>query len=361
MKLEVVVIPVSDVDRAKEFYAQPRLAARRRLRLRRRLPGRPVHAARLRLLGPVRHEPHVGRARLGPGPLPGRLRHRGRARRARRRAASRSARSSTVGAGLRRSARDAPVASRAGTDAATARSPRSATRTATAGCCRRSRPGCPAASTPPTTSFASAADLASALRRAAAAHGEHEKRTGEADANWPDWYAAYMVRGAGRRRSCRHERLRRDRHRRRLAGRALRRGARRGRSARRASSSASWSAASARTGRASRPRRCCAPARPCTPRATRRRRARGRRRGGARLARLHGLRTTPTPARSAGCASHGIDLLRGTRPARRAGRGRGRRRAPHRRRTSSSRPAPTRSCRRSPACASSRASGRTAR
>jgi catechol 2,3-dioxygenase-like lactoylglutathione lyase family enzyme len=45
----------------------------------------------------------------------------------------------------------------------------------------------------PETAFASAADLASALRRAAAAHGEHEKRTGEADANWPDWYAAYMV------------------------------------------------------------------------------------------------------------------------------------------------------------------------
>jgi catechol 2,3-dioxygenase-like lactoylglutathione lyase family enzyme len=43
------------------------------------------------------------------------------------------------------------------------------------------------------TSFASASDLASALRRAAAAHGEHEKRTGEPDANWPDWYAAYMV------------------------------------------------------------------------------------------------------------------------------------------------------------------------
>ena len=44
------------------------------------------------------------------------------------------------------------------------------------------------------TAFASAADLASALRRAEAAHGEHEKRTGEADANWPDWYADYMVR-----------------------------------------------------------------------------------------------------------------------------------------------------------------------
>jgi catechol 2,3-dioxygenase-like lactoylglutathione lyase family enzyme len=43
------------------------------------------------------------------------------------------------------------------------------------------------------TSFGSANDLASAMRRAAAAHGEHEKRTGEADANWPDWYAEYMV------------------------------------------------------------------------------------------------------------------------------------------------------------------------
>ena len=31
-------------------------------------------------------------------------------------------------------------------------------------------------------------------RRAAAAHGEHEKRIGEADPNWPDWYADYMVR-----------------------------------------------------------------------------------------------------------------------------------------------------------------------
>jgi len=43
------------------------------------------------------------------------------------------------------------------------------------------------------TAYASAADVAAALRRAATAHGEHEKRTGEADPNWPDWYAAYMV------------------------------------------------------------------------------------------------------------------------------------------------------------------------
>ena len=48
------------------------------------------------------------------------------------------------------------------------------------------------------TSFASAADLASAMRRAEAAHGEHEKRTGQHDANWPDWYAAYIVAEAGR-------------------------------------------------------------------------------------------------------------------------------------------------------------------
>ena len=44
------------------------------------------------------------------------------------------------------------------------------------------------------TKYDSVEDLAEALRRAAAAHGEHEKRTGEADANWPDWYALYMVR-----------------------------------------------------------------------------------------------------------------------------------------------------------------------
>ena len=43
------------------------------------------------------------------------------------------------------------------------------------------------------TTFASVADLASAMRRASAAHGVHESRTGERDENWPDWYAAYMV------------------------------------------------------------------------------------------------------------------------------------------------------------------------
>jgi len=47
---------------------------------------------------------------------------------------------------------------------------------------------------PATTTFSSAADLAKALERAAAAHGEHEKRTGQADPEWPAWYAEYMVR-----------------------------------------------------------------------------------------------------------------------------------------------------------------------
>jgi len=43
------------------------------------------------------------------------------------------------------------------------------------------------------TTFKSATALSAALRHAAAAHGEHEKRTGQRDANCPDWYAQYIV------------------------------------------------------------------------------------------------------------------------------------------------------------------------
>jgi hypothetical protein len=43
------------------------------------------------------------------------------------------------------------------------------------------------------TTYASVDDLEQALRRAAAAHGEHEKRTGQEDPDWPTWYARYMV------------------------------------------------------------------------------------------------------------------------------------------------------------------------
>jgi catechol 2,3-dioxygenase-like lactoylglutathione lyase family enzyme len=43
------------------------------------------------------------------------------------------------------------------------------------------------------TTYASVHELEQALARAAAAHGEHEKRTGQADENWPAWYARFMV------------------------------------------------------------------------------------------------------------------------------------------------------------------------
>jgi catechol 2,3-dioxygenase-like lactoylglutathione lyase family enzyme len=43
------------------------------------------------------------------------------------------------------------------------------------------------------TKYASLTDLASAMRRAEIAHGEHEKRTGQRDADWPSWYASYMI------------------------------------------------------------------------------------------------------------------------------------------------------------------------
>jgi catechol 2,3-dioxygenase-like lactoylglutathione lyase family enzyme len=44
------------------------------------------------------------------------------------------------------------------------------------------------------TAFASPSDLAQAMIRAAQAHGQHERRIGQPDPNWPDWYAEYMVR-----------------------------------------------------------------------------------------------------------------------------------------------------------------------
>jgi len=44
-----------------------------------------------------------------------------------------------------------------------------------------------------TVSYGSVADVQAALERAAAAHGKHEERTGVRDDAWPEWYAAYMV------------------------------------------------------------------------------------------------------------------------------------------------------------------------
>ena len=77
MKLEVVVIPVADVGSRQTLLWRPRLAAGHRLRIGRRLPGDPVHAARLRMLDHLRQERHDGCARLGEGLAPDRVRHRG--------------------------------------------------------------------------------------------------------------------------------------------------------------------------------------------------------------------------------------------------------------------------------------------
>ena len=186
MKLEVVVIPVSDVDRAKEFYAEARVAAGCRLRRRRRLPARPVHAAGSPcsiMFGTGVTRPRPAR----PGPEPDRLRHRGCARGARR--------------PRRRGQRGLP------------RRRRRAHRTTG----RRDASTGPDPERPAYASFASFSDpdgngwvlqeittrlpgrgstrtrprsprqriSASALRRAAAAHGEHEKRTGKRDATGP--------------------------------------------------------------------------------------------------------------------------------------------------------------------------------
>jgi hypothetical protein len=51
----------------------------------------------------------------------------------------------------------------------------------------------PGRATSALASFDSVAGLAAALRRAAAAHGRHEQETGQADPNWPDWYAEYLA------------------------------------------------------------------------------------------------------------------------------------------------------------------------
>ena len=72
MKLEVVTIPVSDVDTGDSLLREARLATGRYAR---RLWCCAVHPACLRVLGAVRRQPHVGQARVGRGPLPDRLRH----------------------------------------------------------------------------------------------------------------------------------------------------------------------------------------------------------------------------------------------------------------------------------------------
>ena len=199
MKLEVVVIPVSDVDRAKRFYSNlgwrldADFAAGDDWRVIQFTPpgsgcsvifGKNVTAA-------------------APGSAQGLYLVVSDIKDARDELLRRGVGISEVfhDAGDVHAGADGPTCSggsglavRIPTTAATARTPRSAIRTATAGCCRKSPCDCPDGWTRTHTTFTSSTELATALRRAATAHGEHEKRTGQHDADWPDWYAEYIVR-----------------------------------------------------------------------------------------------------------------------------------------------------------------------
>ena len=67
LKLEAVVVPVTDVDHARGVLRSPGVEARRRLPVRQRLPRRAAHATGLGMLGAVRHEDDDGRAGSAQG------------------------------------------------------------------------------------------------------------------------------------------------------------------------------------------------------------------------------------------------------------------------------------------------------
>jgi catechol 2,3-dioxygenase-like lactoylglutathione lyase family enzyme len=185
MKVEVIVIPVADVDRAKEFYT----------RLGWRLDRTPPAVVQFTPHGSACWvqfgcHPHLGRARLGQG-VPGRLRPPGHATGARRR---RHRGERGLPSGPRRPGRRS--GSRAPQLLLARHLPRSGRQRLAAAGDHDPATRLPGRVEADATSFGSTSDLASAFRCAAAAHGEHEKRTGEADPDWPDWpdwYAAYMV------------------------------------------------------------------------------------------------------------------------------------------------------------------------
>ena len=149
IKIEVVVIPVSDVDRAEEFYARlgwPGSAQRTYLIV------SDIEAARDALVAAgvdVSAIFHLGPAGPLPGPDPEHRTYRS-------------------------------LASFSDPDGNSWLLQEITTRL-------------PGRVDSATTSFGSASDLASAFRRAEAAHGEHEQRLGRRDENWSDWYAEYMA------------------------------------------------------------------------------------------------------------------------------------------------------------------------
>ena len=198
MKFEIVVIPVSDADRAKAFYAK----------LGWRLDadfdnGKDFRVIQFTPPGSgcsviIRQERHRGSARLRPGPVPDRLRHRGPPAKHCSTAACRSAKCSTMRACTR--ARTRPTCLEAFASSGPDPEHRSYRSFASfkdpdgnGWLLQEITSRLPGRIDAAATTFASASDLANAMRRAEAAHGEHEKRTGARDENWPDWYAKYMV------------------------------------------------------------------------------------------------------------------------------------------------------------------------
>ncbi len=195
MKLEIVVIPVSNVDTAEGFSATSRLEARRRLRGRRRLSRDPVHAAGFELLGHLRQERHRRDAGLGAGSVSDRLRHRGPPvqtcsakrhqgeRRLPRRRCHTPGRTKPYLFGRLR-VQMAVIPQRASYRSFASFNDPDGNGWLFQEITAR-LPGRVDASA---TTLDLSADLAAALRRAAIAHGEHEKRTGgQHDENWPDW------------------------------------------------------------------------------------------------------------------------------------------------------------------------------
>ena len=194
MKLEVVGIPVSDVERAAQFYRKLGWRQDADIGQGDGRQASPVHAARLSVLGPHRQGRRPGAPGNDPVRPPRRLRHRGGARGSRFARESTPARSSTTPpaattASTRMRGRAAPYPQRRsyasfllfndpdgnGWLLQEMHHEVSRSRRFEHDIVRlRGRPG-------------------ERDRQAAAAHGEHEKRAGGPDPNWPDWYAAYMV------------------------------------------------------------------------------------------------------------------------------------------------------------------------
>ena len=180
MKVEVITIPVSDVERAKEFY----------LRAGWRLDVTPPGVVQFTPPGSwCSVQFGANRTSAAPGSAQNTFLIV---------SDIEAAREQLVAAGIDVSeishpGADGPVSGPIPSIAATSRWRRSAIPTATRWLLQEVTTRLPGRVDAAATSFGSANDLAGAMRRASVAHGEHEERIGAADPDWPDWYAEYMV------------------------------------------------------------------------------------------------------------------------------------------------------------------------